>query len=182
MEAAVYTLRTFSIVGSSWVCDSSCIIVLLKFWSLPYLYVVLTIKCVFVLILSVIRKYFKSHFFSLFEMQNMNHSVPSWWKKYVNLNTISAKYLLFFFPKLKFPLQLFLILFATGYEVLTVVRIHKLVWVRTSYNWYIIMTVVEVQSGSIFTVCQKMEVLCSDKTLVPTGQITCSHNREHYIF
>jgi len=63
-----------------------------------------------------------------------------------------------------------------------VVRIHKVVWVRTTYNWYMIKTLVEEQSGFIFTFCQKLEALCPDKTLVPTGQITCCHNQEHYIF
>jgi len=79
---------------------------------------------------------------------------------------------------MKFPstFQLFIIFFVTGYEVLTVVRIHKMVWVRTTYNWYMIKTIVEEQSGSIFTVCQKMAALCPDKTLVTTGQITRSHN------
>jgi hypothetical protein len=56
----------------------------------------------------------------------------------------------------------------SGYEVLTVVRIHKMVWVRTTYNWYMIKTIVEEQSGSIFTVCQKMAALCPDKTLPPS--------------
>jgi len=85
---------------------------------------------------------------------------------------------------MKFPstLQLFLIFFATGFEVLTMVRIHKAVRVRTTYDWYMSMTLLEEQSGSLFTVCQKMEAVCPDKTLVPTSQITHSHNSEHYIF
>jgi len=62
------------------------------------------------------------------------------------------------------------------------VRIHKAVRVRTTYDWYMSMTLLEEQSGSLFTVCQKMEAVCPDKTLVPTSQITHSHNSEHYIF
>jgi hypothetical protein len=110
MEAAVSTLITLSIVSSSWVCDSSCIIGSLKFWNSPYLYVVLNLKCVFVLVLSVTRKYFKSCFLILFEMQNINHSVQSWWKKYVILNVTSVKNVLFFynsvFPMWNFPQHL----------------------------------------------------------------------------
>jgi len=64
--------------------------------------VVLTLKCLFVLILSVTRKYFKFLFLSLFEMQNMNHSVQSWWKKYMKINTISVKNVLLFY-NLVFP-------------------------------------------------------------------------------
>jgi len=39
------------------------------------------------------------------------------------------------FPNVTFPSTLqFLIIFGTGFEVLTMVRIHNVVWVRTPYS------------------------------------------------
>jgi len=38
-------------------------------------FVFLTLKCVFILIMSVTRKCFGSRFFGLFDKQNMNHCV-----------------------------------------------------------------------------------------------------------
>ena len=56
---------------------------------------VLTLNCVFIL-MSVTRKYFRSHFLSLFERQNMKHCVQNLWKEYVILNTVSVKSILLF--------------------------------------------------------------------------------------
>jgi len=44
-------------------------------------YVILTLKCVYILIMFAMRQYFRPHFPRLFEKQSMNHSVHSWWKK-----------------------------------------------------------------------------------------------------
>jgi hypothetical protein len=44
-------------------------------------YVILTLKCVYILIMFAMTEYFRPHFPCLFERQNMNLSVHSWWKK-----------------------------------------------------------------------------------------------------
>jgi len=89
--------------------------------------VVLTLKCVFILIMV--------YFLNL--RQNMKHSLHKWWKQYIILNTISVKNVLLFYNSVfPFPslLQSFLILFGTRFEVLTVVTIHNVVWVMTPYS------------------------------------------------
>ena len=47
---------------------------------------VLTLKCVFMLIVSVTRNYFRSRFFRLFERQNTGPCAHKWWKKCLLLN------------------------------------------------------------------------------------------------
>ena len=71
-----------------WVCDCPCVIILVAFLNL---YVVLILECVFKLIMSVTRKYFRSIFLSLSERKNMNLVVHIWLKNYVILNTVSLK-------------------------------------------------------------------------------------------
>jgi len=58
------------------------------------LYVVLSLKYVFILIMI--------HFLSFFLSQNMKHSVHNWWKNYVILNIMSLKNVLLFYS-LVFP-------------------------------------------------------------------------------
>jgi len=53
---------------------------------------------------------------------------------------------------------LFLIFFGTGFEVLKVVRIHNVIWVRTLLSGYECFV-------SIFTGSQKMEAVCHDKNI-----------------
>jgi hypothetical protein len=50
----------------------------------------------------------------------------------------------------------------TGFEVLTVVRIHIAVWVRTPC---MVMRILDEHNGSVFTGSQKMEAVCSDRNL-----------------
>jgi hypothetical protein len=54
---------------SFWVCDCACDIILVELWNSSY--VVLTLKCVFILIMFVSRKCSRSCFLSLFKKQNM---------------------------------------------------------------------------------------------------------------
>jgi len=50
-----------------------------------------------------------------------------------------------------FKLQLFLIFFGTGFEVLKVVRIHMHFGLGHHRVWYMVMKVLVEDSGSIFT-------------------------------
>ena len=54
-------------------------------------YVVLTLKCVYILIMSISRKYFRSPILSLCDRQNMKHCVYIGGKKYIILNTLFVK-------------------------------------------------------------------------------------------
>jgi len=65
-----------------------------NFWVMPLLHSVSVIcdpdlNCVFIL-MSVTKKYFRSHFLSLFERQNMKHCVQNLRKEYLILNTVSV--------------------------------------------------------------------------------------------
>jgi hypothetical protein len=70
------------------------------------------------------------------------------------------------FLNVTFPstLQLFLLFFATRFEVLTLVRIHNAVWVRTPHS-LVVMNVLEEHSASTFTGHQKTEAVCPDQNL-----------------
>jgi len=68
--------------------------------------------------------------------------------------TIYTVLLWFNFPYVTFPSMFqFLIIFGTGFEVLTVVRIRNVVWVRTPYGLVhnMVMNVLEQLSGSFYT-------------------------------
>ena len=93
MVAVISTLRMFPHCKYFWVCDCPCDISSVELRNSSY--VVLTLKCVFILTVSVTSKYCRSHFVSLFERLNVKHCVHSWWEKYVILNRVSVKYMLF---------------------------------------------------------------------------------------
>jgi len=59
-------------------------------------------------------------------------------------------------------LQLFLIFLGAGFEMLTVVRIYNVVWVRLQYSWYVVMFVLEEHSVPIFTGHQNMVAVCPE--------------------
>jgi len=80
MEAITSTSRMFNVV-SGIKCVIPFVISLVELWNL--LYVVLTQNCVFVLIMSVTSKYFRSHFLNLFLMESVKHCVHKWWRWYV---------------------------------------------------------------------------------------------------
>ena len=92
----------------------------------------LTLKCVFILIMSVTSKCFRSCFFSLFDRQNMKHCVYAVGGKIhkvkipcLQTTQCSSE---FQFSDATFPsiLQLLLIFFGTGLEVLRAMRIDSL--------------------------------------------------------
>jgi hypothetical protein len=62
-------------------------------------------------------------------------------------------------------LQLFLILFGTGFKVLTVVRINNAVWVRTSYSLVHDYAVMVEHSKRIITGHQKMSAVGPNQIL-----------------
>jgi hypothetical protein len=57
---------------------------------------------------------------------------------------------------------LFLIFLGAGFEMLTVVRIYNVVWVRLQYSWYVVMFVLEEHSVPIFTGHQNMVAVCPE--------------------
>jgi hypothetical protein len=59
----------------------------------------------------------------------------------------------FSFTNVTFPLTFqFLIIFGTGFVVLTMARIHNVVWVRTPYSGtYMVMNVLEEHFRSVYT-------------------------------
>lgn len=73
----------------------------------------------------------------------------------------------FCFPNMTFPsmLQLFLIFFGTGFEVLKVVRIHKRSVLGNRILWYMVISVFEEYSGCIFAGCGEMGAICAELKL-----------------
>ena len=66
----------------------------------------------------------------------------------------------FSFPNVTFPSTFqFLIIFGTGFEVLTVVRIHNVVWVTTLYSLVYTWLWLEEHFGSLYTGYQMMEAV-----------------------
>ena len=161
----VYVFNLFQVVtvvynADSWnfenvqhlssVSDSSCDIILVEFWNSSYVFRAL--KCVFVLIMLLTRKCFRSHFLSLFERQNKKHCIHNCWKEYIMLNTVAVQYILLFcisfFPKVTFLSMLqFIIFLGTVFEVLKVLTIYDAVWVRTPYS---LVHVNECSGGSFW--------------------------------
>jgi hypothetical protein len=109
-----------------WVCYD---INLVELWN--SLYVVLTVKCIFTPIMV--------HFQILWGTKNETLCIQFVEKLHVVKYCVCQKHtalVSFCFPNLTFPsmLQLFLLVFGTGFEVLTVVKINNVVWVRTLYS------------------------------------------------
>jgi len=92
MEENVSMLRMFNILRSFECVISACDVILIGISNSSY--VVLTLKYVFMQIMSVTRKYFRSRFYGLLERQNMNYCVHSWWNKYIIFNMVSVKNIL----------------------------------------------------------------------------------------
>ena len=71
-------------------------------------------------------------------------------KYYLNIYTALPQ---FSFTNVTFPLTFqFLIIFGTGFVVLTMARIHNVVWVRTPYSGtYMVMNVLEEHLRSVYT-------------------------------
>jgi hypothetical protein len=59
-------------------------------------------------------------------------------------------------------LQLFLIFYGTGFEVLKVVRIHNRPVLENRLVRYMVINVFEEYSGCIFAGCMEMGALCAE--------------------
>ena len=92
-------------------------------------------------------------------------------EKYVILNIFSVKkhtaLLSSNFPNVTFPsmLQMFLIFFGTGFEVLKVVRIHNRSVLGNCIVCYMVINVFGEYSGCIFAGCRETDAICADWNL-----------------
>jgi len=150
MEAVVYTLRTFNITYSF-----ECVILLvISFCPMcgPDLKM-------FIYTDNICNQELFQNLLPLFETRYETLCTQLVEKvcniKYGVCKNLSV-YFVIQFPSVAFPSthQLFLIFVGTGFEVLTVVKIHNAVSVRTPcIVWYMGINVLEEHSGSVFTGC-----------------------------
>ena len=97
-----------------------CHMIVIKVWNSTY--VVLIIKCVFILKMVCFLRFFEMQYITEFTVGGK--SVIS---ENIYCSSITQ------FSRVTSPLM-FLIIFGTGFEVLTVVSIHNVVWVMTPYS------------------------------------------------
>jgi hypothetical protein len=79
-------------------------------------------------------------------------------------------------------LHLFFILFGTGFEVLKVVRIHTRCGLGRHVARYMVMNVLEEDSGCIFAALHKMDGVCPDQNHGTHKSDYVIHNAEDYNF
>ena len=116
-------------------------------------------------------KYFRSCFLRFFERENMDHSVHSWWKKYVIVNTMSVKNVLLFY-NLVFQMWHYHLPFSCSkYSFVQNLRCSQWwgfkMWSGLGHHiaWYQKMAI------------RRRTKYVLTKTSVPTNQITWSHNQ-----